>query len=468
MRFFSKLLPLILLILYVPHQLFGQVGIGTQSPDPSALMHINSNEQGLLTPRMTTAQRLAINSPANGLLVFDTDLNTFEYYNEFQTSWNKISSLDRDNYVLVKSQADFPPASGGTIILDENTYYEINGTVALSNSINLNGAYISGLDAAEDVLAFPGGTIFKGNTGGSIRNVTLTGAKAFEITGSGSGSFLLQNTVIANMTTSVGTLSGLGLIFTNVVQYLGNANGITYSNIGNLLLNNQAWFSNNSGTFEKLTGTFGLVEKVSGFSTVDGSAIGFDVSSNPSVGNGVILGTVFSGASTSYVKRYTLGSYPGYNFKNDWTVNCPGIPVESDNNATANLYYTGSNVITLGSNAIKLPVTTAGIRNFRTNTATTNRVVYEGAKPRSLNVYGAVSFTAIAGMRMTFSIYKNGVLVPGTEVVYDISDTNARQGLSIVGTVLVNPSDFVEIYVERTTGSLPNQFLVTSYNLLVN
>ncbi len=73
-------------------------------------------------------------------------------------------------------------------------------------------------------------------------------------------------------------------------------------------------------------------------------------------------------------------------------------------------------------------------------------------------------------MRMTFSIYKNGILVPGTEVVYDVIETNGRQGLSIIGTVVVNPSDYVEIYVERNTSGPNgnNQFLITSYNLLVN
>jgi len=472
MRLANNYIGILMLMTAFPFSVLGQIGIGTTSPNSSALLEISSQTQGVLTPRMTTAQREAINSPANGLLVFDTDLNSFEYYSTSTTSWEKMSSKTRDNFVLVKSQADFPAVSGGSITLDENTYYEINGTINLNASIDLNNAYISGLDAQEDVLSFPGGTIFKGSSGGSVRNVTLTGAKAFEITGPGIAtisSLLVQNTTIAGTTTSVGSITNLGLVFSNIVQFVSNANGITFSNIGNLLLNNQAWLGNNSGTYEKLTGNFGLVEKVSGFSTVNGSAIGIDVSANPTVPDGVMLGTVFSGGGT-YVKRYGTGSYPDYNFTKNWTVNCPGIPAESDNNATVNLYYTGSSVVNLNNTSIKLPVNTASIRNFRTNGATTNRVVYEGAKPRSINIFGAISFTAIAGMRMTFSIYKKGILVPGTEVVYDVIETNGRQGLSIIGTVVVNPSDYVEIYVERNTSGSngSNQFLVTSYNLLVN
>lgn len=59
-------------------------------------------------------------------------------------------------------------------------------------------------------------------------------------------------------------------------------------------------------------------------------------------------------------------------------------------------------------------------------------------------------------------------MVSGTEVVYDIINTNDRQGLSIIGTVDVNPADYIEIYVERNASSGSNQFLVTSYNLIVD
>ena len=460
---------LFFVVLFASLTLSAQVGIGTTNPDASSLFEVQSTTKGLLTPRMTTAQRTTINSPANGLLVYDTDESAFYYYES--AAWSRLKGAEkRDNYVLVKSQADLPAPSGSVITLDENTFYEINGTIALTASINLNGAYVSGLDATEDVLSYSGGTVFSGSTGGSIRNITITGARAFNISASVSESLLVQNTIVANTTTSVGTIANLGLFFGNIVQFLNNADGVTYTNIGNLLLNNQAWLSSNSGTYERLSGTFGLVQKVSGFSTVSGSARAFDVSSNPTVGNGVLLSTVFSGTSSNpYINRYTAGSYTGYNFTNNWTVNCPGIPVESDNVATSNLYFDSAPIVNLGTAAIKLPVSTLSTRMFRTSTGSvSNRVVYEGKKARALKIFGAISFTAIGGMRVTFSIRKNGVLVSGTEVVYDIINTNDRQGLSIIGTVDVNPADYIEIYVERNASSGSNQFLVTSYNLIVD
>jgi hypothetical protein len=49
------------------------VGIGTNSPDSSAIAQIDSTTKGFLPPRMTYAQRTVISSPAQGLMVYQTD-----------------------------------------------------------------------------------------------------------------------------------------------------------------------------------------------------------------------------------------------------------------------------------------------------------------------------------------------------------------------------------------------------------
>lgn len=61
------------------------VGIGTATPHSSALLEVNSTNKGLLMPRMTTAQRTTIASPAKGLMIFDTDLNALYIYDG--TTW---------------------------------------------------------------------------------------------------------------------------------------------------------------------------------------------------------------------------------------------------------------------------------------------------------------------------------------------------------------------------------------------
>jgi hypothetical protein len=46
----------------------------------------------MLIPRMTTAQRNGIISPANGLLVYDTDVNCVMFYSSTLVSWNSLCS----------------------------------------------------------------------------------------------------------------------------------------------------------------------------------------------------------------------------------------------------------------------------------------------------------------------------------------------------------------------------------------
>lgn len=66
------------------------VGIGTNTPDMSSALEVQSTTQGVLVPRLTTAQRTAIVSPANGLLVYDTNLDCFYYYIAATTTWTSL------------------------------------------------------------------------------------------------------------------------------------------------------------------------------------------------------------------------------------------------------------------------------------------------------------------------------------------------------------------------------------------
>jgi len=63
---------------------FGQVAINSTgtSPEPSAMLDVSSSDKGLLIPRLTTAQRNTLASTAvAGLMVYDTDLDRFFFFN---------------------------------------------------------------------------------------------------------------------------------------------------------------------------------------------------------------------------------------------------------------------------------------------------------------------------------------------------------------------------------------------------
>ena len=65
---------------------YAQVGIGTTDPNGSAALDITSTTKGLLIPRMLAGDRTAIDTPATGLMVYQTDGTAgFYYYNG--SSW---------------------------------------------------------------------------------------------------------------------------------------------------------------------------------------------------------------------------------------------------------------------------------------------------------------------------------------------------------------------------------------------
>lgn len=469
----------LLLVLFFTLTTQAQVGIGNTNPDTSSMLDITSTSKGLLVPRMTSVQRLAITTPANSLLVYDTNLKSFYYYDLPTTSWIKInsSSNQRNNYKLVKSVADLAPeltAGGGSkYLLQTNTLYEINGQITLAFPIDLNNAYVSGLDANEDIITKATGPIFQGSTGGSIRNVTLTGGgSAFDITGG--SSLLVQNTVIANFA-NVGTIANVGLYFGSIVQFVGNTTGITYTSIGNLLLNNQAWLDTNNGTFETFTGTFGLIEKVSGFSTVNGSDVALDVSSNPTVVDGVLQGTAFSGttsAPSGYIKKYTAGSFTGFNFTKNWSVNSPGIPRESDDVATGNINLTASisSPVTTtltgtgASSRKKLNGPTTSTNLFRFERSGNNRLIYKGNKKRFFQVNASLSFSTsftTTPLVTTYVLYiakgsgaGSASVIPETKVYGRLTTSTSEViAIPIVGTIELDTDDFIEVWAERESGN---------------
>jgi uncharacterized protein (TIGR02145 family) len=104
---------------------FAQVGIGTTSPNTSAIFDVTSSTQGFLPPRMTTVDRTSIASPAQGLTIYNTTLKCLEVFNGVR--WLNSTSL---------SSTDVYCPATGQIWMDRNL-----GATRVATSMNDFNAY---------------------------------------------------------------------------------------------------------------------------------------------------------------------------------------------------------------------------------------------------------------------------------------------------------------------------------------
>ena len=94
--------------------LLSQVAINTTgaNPDPSAMLDVSATDKGMLIPRLSTAQRNAITTPATGLMVYDNDTNSFWFFDG--TVWTELisgtssmlSDADGDTHIQVEESPD--------------------------------------------------------------------------------------------------------------------------------------------------------------------------------------------------------------------------------------------------------------------------------------------------------------------------------------------------------------------------
>ncbi|MCP4437704.1 MAG: hypothetical protein GY810_02065, partial [Aureispira sp.] len=128
----KRIILLVILLCSLESQVFAQSGVGinddNSNPDASAMLDIKSIDRGILIPRMTAAQKLAIPVPATGLMIFQTDGTSGFYY--FDGSWLPISSTAG----AFATASNITSNSPGTIATDDFVF----GSTSLADVAGTN------------------------------------------------------------------------------------------------------------------------------------------------------------------------------------------------------------------------------------------------------------------------------------------------------------------------------------------
>jgi hypothetical protein len=167
----------------------GNVGIGTISPAASSLLDLTSTTKGFLAPRMTTAQRDAISSPATGLLIYNTSTNQYNFYNG--TAWTAIGAGGGGTVTSISAGAGLTASPSDPI--------------TTSGTLNVGaGTGISvGADSISVIYGSTAGTAAEGNKQITVSAGTgLTGGGTITIGAGGSTSLSLNTAGISTCTDS--------------------------------------------------------------------------------------------------------------------------------------------------------------------------------------------------------------------------------------------------------------------------
>jgi hypothetical protein len=144
-----------------------QTGIGTASPDASAKLEVAATNKGILIPRMTSAQRTAIPSPANGLLVYQTDATIGFYVNAGSST---VPNWLRVNSEWTKTGNDISFTTGNI-----STNGNLTGGSSTSSKLSGFGTVVTSKTAGFTLAASDNGTIINMNSSSAVTITIPTG-----------------------------------------------------------------------------------------------------------------------------------------------------------------------------------------------------------------------------------------------------------------------------------------------------
>jgi trimeric autotransporter adhesin len=304
-RFMRNLLLFLLLVITI--KVSSQVAINTDGSAPanSAILDVKSTTKGFLSPRMTSAQRLAIASPAAGLLVFDNTTASYWYFNG--GAWNNLAPSANAAWSLTGNSGTDSSVNFLGTIDNKALRFRVNNTWAGELNPGTDNVYLGGGAGESNTSGNSNVAIgehsLNANTSGGYNVANGYSSLGFNTSGNDNSAFgayalyhnttgtgnsaIGRNALFATTIGSYNTASGKNALLTNTTGESNTANGYQtlYSNQTggyNCAIGYQSMYSNISGSSNVGLGNMSLYAITTGTAN---TAIGDETLLNNSIGN---------------------------------------------------------------------------------------------------------------------------------------------------------------------------------------
>jgi hypothetical protein len=195
-----------------------QVGIGTLTPDDSAILELSSTSKGFLLPRLSSVKRDEMNNPPVGLMIYNTTTGRIETNKGSQLGalWISMSGVSDTNPI------DFPTLNQNTTGTSANVtgiVLPANGGTGIANNtastLSLSGNFpIAITTTSATNIEFPTegklfgtklGSITSSEVSNAVNDENGTGTLVFSTSPSLSGIPLAPTAAISTNTTQIAT-----------------------------------------------------------------------------------------------------------------------------------------------------------------------------------------------------------------------------------------------------------------------
>jgi hypothetical protein len=423
---------MILLILSFSNNKIAAQSMGISStsitPDASSILEMRTTTKGVLIPRMTTAERDLISSPANGLMIYNTSTSRFNFHNG--STW-VIFVSDSAAYLSVDAGSTLTTSSTSDVVISDMTQtasetatylvlfngqvtipaannIETTNTATLASDLNLIYADIIAIPATSSAhpLVFGSGETLSPGVYDIAGAASIAGTLTLDGEGDPDALFVIRATGAFN--------TGAGVVVTLV-------NGATAANV-----------------FWVADGAIGLGASttIQGTLFSHGSAIAVGATCIVTGRLLTTLGAISFGAGT--LSLPTDSSYIDFRSLSNFVIFTSSGGIAN----TGASIYTGD----IGTNA-------GAITGFET--ATVNGTIYQS---------GITTTVTAVNHMATFSLYKNSVLIPNS------SRTRTHllnpSDISLQGTATVNAGEVIDVRWKIDTQDSDNKEVIVINRIL--